>query len=158
MNWLDTQTKEILQKVGDQKLAPPKTAEFALVLVRKGQDHQRLINAIVQINKCSESEATILASRRVPATINPDLTEEEALWGYEEWSLGRHSWMRNDPFGGADTPQEDSGTMLRDFSSYLGESPMFEASGLSSTSLPRFSSLELVSLWNCSCFQLFRVT
>lgn len=84
MNWLDTQTKELLQKVSDEKLATPKTAEFALVLLRKGQDHQRLVDAIIQINKCSESDAAVLASRRAPLTINPDLTEEEALWGQFE--------------------------------------------------------------------------
>jgi hypothetical protein len=84
MNWLDTQTKELLQKVRDEKLAPPKTAEFALILLRKGQDHQRLVEAIVQINKCSKSEAVVLARRETPVTINPDLTEDEALWGQFE--------------------------------------------------------------------------
>ena len=84
MNWLDPQTKELLQKVPDTKLAPPKTAEFALVLLRKGKDHERLIHAIAQINKCRASKATVLASRRVPVTINNDLTEEEALWGQFE--------------------------------------------------------------------------
>jgi hypothetical protein len=46
MNWLDPQTKEILQKVPDEKLAPPKAAEFALVLLRKGPDHQKLIKRL----------------------------------------------------------------------------------------------------------------
>jgi hypothetical protein len=80
MNWLDTQTKELLQG-RDDKLAPPKTAEFALVLLRKGPDRQRLIEAIVAINTCSESSAAILADRATPVTINPGLKEEEALWG-----------------------------------------------------------------------------
>ena len=84
MNWLDTQTKELLQKVGDHDLAPPKTAEFALVLLRKGQNRDRLVNAIIQINKCNESDAALLARRRAPVTINPDLTEGEALWGQFE--------------------------------------------------------------------------
>jgi len=84
MNWIDTQTKELLQKVPDDPLAPSKNAEFALVLIRKGQDRQRLINAIIQINKCSESDAAILASRRTPVTINPDLTEGDALLGQFE--------------------------------------------------------------------------
>lgn len=81
MNWLDTQTKELLQKVRDEKLAPSKTAEFALVLLRKGPDHQRLVDAIIEINKCSERDAATLASRSAPVMINSDLTEEEALWG-----------------------------------------------------------------------------
>ncbi len=84
MNWLDTQTMEILQRVCDDKLAPPKAAEFALVLLRKGQDHDRLVDSITQINKCSRSEAYVLASRQTPVTINSDLTEEDALWGQFE--------------------------------------------------------------------------
>ncbi len=84
MNWLDTQTKELLQKVPDGTLAPPRTAEFALVLLRKGQDHDRLVGAITQINKCSRSDAAELANRQTPVTINLDLTEEDALWGQFE--------------------------------------------------------------------------
>lgn len=84
MNWLDTETKELLQRVHDDKLAPPKTAEFALVLLRKGPDQQRLVDAIVEINKCSEADAAVLASRATPVTINPDLKEAEALWGQFE--------------------------------------------------------------------------
>lgn len=84
MNWLDTQTKEILQKVLDPKLAPPKTTEFTLVLVQKGADHQRLVRAICRINECDEAKGSALALRRTPVTINPDLTEEDALWGQFE--------------------------------------------------------------------------
>src|SRR5688572_12179390 len=84
MNWLDTRTKALLQKVSEEKLAPSKTAEFALVLLRKGPDLQRLVDAIVEINKCSEADAAVLASRSTPITINPGLTEGEALWGQFE--------------------------------------------------------------------------
>lgn len=84
MNWLDTQTKELLQKVADEKLAPPKASEFALILLHKGPAHQRLIQAIQQINECSERDALALAARSTPITIDPDLTEEEALWGQFE--------------------------------------------------------------------------
>jgi hypothetical protein len=84
MNWLDTQTKAILQRVQDDKLAPAKTAEFALVLLRKGSDQQRLVDAIVEINKCSEADAGVLASRTTPVTINTGLREEDALWGQFE--------------------------------------------------------------------------
>jgi hypothetical protein len=84
MNWLDTQTKELLQRVGDDKPAPPRAAEFALVLLRKGTDRRRLIEAISQINTCSESDAAKLARRPAPVTINAGLTEEEALWGQFE--------------------------------------------------------------------------
>jgi len=84
MNWLDTQTKELLQKARNEKPAPSKTAEFALVLLRKGLDHQRLVDSLREIRKCSDSEAVRLAARPAPFTIHPDLTEEEALWGQFE--------------------------------------------------------------------------
>lgn len=84
MNWLDTQTKEILQRVHGDKTAPPKAAEFGLVLLRKGKDHQRLIDATAQINKCGRQDATLLTSRNTPVVINPGLTEGEALWGQFE--------------------------------------------------------------------------
>ena len=84
MNWLDTQTKELLQKVGDERPAPPKTAEFALVLIRKGSDYNRLRQAVTQINKCSEPDAVRLVRDQPPVVINSDLTEEEALWAQFE--------------------------------------------------------------------------
>jgi hypothetical protein len=84
MNWLDTETKAILQKDHEPRLAPPKAAEFALVLIRRGTDNQRLVRAICRINECGESQAIGLARMPVPATINPGLTEAEALFGQFE--------------------------------------------------------------------------
>jgi len=79
MNWLDTQTKEILQMVAEPKLAPPKAAEFTLVLVRKGSDYARLVRAIRRINECDEPKAVKLAARRTPVRVNSGLSEGEAL-------------------------------------------------------------------------------
>jgi len=84
MNWLDTETKSILQKEHEWKLAPPRAAGFALVLIRKGTDNQRLVRAISRINECRESEAIELARLPAPVTINPGLKEEEALFGQFE--------------------------------------------------------------------------
>jgi hypothetical protein len=84
MNWLDTETKAILQKDHEVRLAPPKAAEFALVLIRKGTDHERLVRAIRRINECPEVEAIALARSPVPITINSGLTEAEALFGQFE--------------------------------------------------------------------------
>lgn len=84
MNWLDTETKTILQKEHDPKLAPAKVAEFALVLLRKGSDGQRLIRAIRRINKCAEVEARELSTLAVPVVVNPGLIEAEVLFGQFE--------------------------------------------------------------------------
>ena len=81
MYWLDTQTKEILQKSRVHDMAPPKAAEFALILLRKGGDQRRLIGAVAEIKKCSESNARATVSRELPLTLDPGLTEGEALWG-----------------------------------------------------------------------------
>lgn len=84
MNWLDTETKAILQKANEPKLAPSRAAEFALVLVKKGPDLPRLIRAINRINECNEEKAAELADRPVPVTINLDLSEEDAVYGQFE--------------------------------------------------------------------------
>ena len=84
MNWLDTETKAILQKHCDLKLAPPTTMDFALVLISDASDHQRLVRAITRINECSESKAVALAVQRPPITINWELTEANALHGQFE--------------------------------------------------------------------------
>ena len=67
--------------------------------------------------------------------------------------------MRDDALGKSDSEfkVESGGILLRDFSSHLGESPTFEASGLSSSSVPRFSTLELVNMisFPYSIIQLF---
>jgi len=43
MNWLDTQTQDLLQGEPPQRLAPPKVAEYGVVLLQKGIDQQREI-------------------------------------------------------------------------------------------------------------------
>jgi hypothetical protein len=84
MNWLDTETKAILQKEHEPKLASQKAAEFALVLIRKGTDHERLVRAICRINECPAMDAIKLASSPMPITVDPGLTEAEALYGQFE--------------------------------------------------------------------------
>jgi len=84
MNWLDTETEAILQKEYGAKLAPPKAAEFGLVLLRKGNDELRLVRAICRINDCLESDGIAIARQPTPTIINPGLTEAEALSGQFE--------------------------------------------------------------------------
>ena len=72
-------------------------------------------------------------------------SEEEASTGYEDWAVNRHSWMRNDLFGDSRRALNTGGHILADYSSYLGDSPLFEANALSSSTLPRYSTLDTVS-------------
>src|ERR1043166_900640 len=84
MNWLDTETKAILQKIDEPKMAPPKAAEVALIMIRRGTDRERLVRAICRINECHESKAIDLLKVPVPVIINSGLTEPEALFGQFE--------------------------------------------------------------------------
>ena len=84
MNWLDTETKAILQKEDESKPTLVKTAEFALVLIRKGTDDERLVRAIRRINECGEAKAVELVHLPKPVTINAGLTEAEAYFGQFE--------------------------------------------------------------------------
>jgi hypothetical protein len=84
MNWLDTQTKAILQREYEPPPSPPKVAEFALVLGSKGVDRERLVRAVFRINDCSRSVALALVGQPLPLTINSDLSEEEATLGQFE--------------------------------------------------------------------------
>lgn len=84
MNWLDTQTQELLQAPPPGKTAPSKVAEYGLVLLRKGSDQHRLARAVSRINDCTDSEAEALLRRSLPVTINPDLEFGDAQLGQFE--------------------------------------------------------------------------
>ena len=73
-----------------------------------------------------------------------DDEEEDASFGYQKWSVDRHSRMRSGSSVNSKDPSSTPGYLLRDYSSFLGESPMFLASGLCGSSVPRYSNLELV--------------
>lgn len=128
MNWLDTETKAILKKEDELKLAPSKAAEFALILLRKGNDERRLTRAISRINDCGESEAAELIRSVLPVTIDPGLTESEALFGQFELiccdAIG--AFIRSEVL-------EQSGeSYLRSLFGKVSHSPEFRRRGLKS--------------------------
>jgi len=84
MNWLDTETKAILQREDESRIAPSKVAEFALVLGAGGVDRERQVRAVCRINDCSKAEAIALLAQPSPVVINADLTQEEASLGQFE--------------------------------------------------------------------------
>jgi hypothetical protein len=84
MSWLDPQTLELLAGVPPRKQAPSKTAEFGLVLLRKGTDEQRLVRAISRINDCSDATAEALVRRPLPIFVNRDLDYGDVLLGQFE--------------------------------------------------------------------------
>ena len=84
MNWLDTETKAILQRDNQPPLAPATVPEFALVLGASGVDRERLIRAVCRINDCDRSTTIELLRQPLPLVINSDLTEEDATLGQFE--------------------------------------------------------------------------
>lgn len=84
MNWLDTETKSILWKEPESKLAPPKAGEFDLILFKEGTDFKRVVRAICRTTKHMEPKARQLACSRPPYTVALRLTEAEAIYGQFE--------------------------------------------------------------------------
>ncbi len=84
MNWLDTETKAILERAHEPKPTAAKAAEFGLVLLGRGSDNGRLVRAIRRINDGTEFEAIRLSCLPLPVAINPGLTEPEAFYGQFE--------------------------------------------------------------------------
>jgi hypothetical protein len=79
-------------------------------------------------------------SIRAALNDNVGVVQDESIFRYENWASSRHNWMldRNN-----DRYSKTGGGLLIDCSSYLGESPTFRASALSTTSIPSFSTIEL---------------
>jgi hypothetical protein len=84
MNWLDTQTQEILQKARKPKPVVAKAGEFALLLIAKGNDEPRLLRAIRRVNDCNEAKCVDIAAFPPPVIVDAGLTESEALFGQFE--------------------------------------------------------------------------
>ena len=83
--WLDTETKALLRKSPPNKLAPPNTKGFTLVLLSIYR-HQpdRLIRAIQRIRPDSREEAHARLNQKMPMSLKHGLTESDALLGQFE--------------------------------------------------------------------------
>ena len=84
MDWLDTETKALLQRSPPEKLAPPDTATFSLVLLAfAGVDHGTLLRAARFVAEASDG-ATRLLSSRLPVCVNKGLSYSDAQIGQFE--------------------------------------------------------------------------
>ena len=85
IDWLDTETKSLLQPSPPEKLAPPDTASFALVLLaHRGHDHRALVGAVQRAAQTSVEQAELIASRRLPIAVRRGLTYSDAQIGQFE--------------------------------------------------------------------------
>ena len=82
--WLDAETKAILQGVPPEKLAPPDTIGFMLVLLFKGNDDARLRRALAKAGCANPSLAETILASRCPVHVSNGLTVEDAMLGQFE--------------------------------------------------------------------------
>jgi hypothetical protein len=83
-NWLDTETKAMLQQVPPGKLAPPETGIFTLVLLRKGNDRNWVIRALTRLPGMRQERAMSLASQSCPLPVARSLSLADAILGQFE--------------------------------------------------------------------------
>jgi hypothetical protein len=85
MNWLDTETKALLQRSPPGKLAPADAATFALILLAYAvHDQNLLVRALQQIAETSEGRARRLLGGRLPACVKNSLSYTDAQIGQFE--------------------------------------------------------------------------
>jgi hypothetical protein len=82
--WLDTETKALLQANPPDKMAPPDTGTFTLVLLAPGRDVERTAWAVGWICRCGEADAMARAAGQLPAVVAAGLSVEDALIGQFE--------------------------------------------------------------------------
>ena len=68
-DWLDTETKAILEKVPSEKLAPTAVAGFSLVLLYCESESEKLPRAVMRIRGCDKTEAEAILVTPIPTTI-----------------------------------------------------------------------------------------
>ena len=83
-SWLDTETKELLQHVPPERLAPPEPKSFALVALNTGADRPRLVRAVQRIRRCTQHEAERILDLPLPRTVATGLSYEDASIGQFE--------------------------------------------------------------------------
>jgi hypothetical protein len=75
MDWLDTETRALLQRSPPEKLAPPDTTAFALVLLAdRGHDHHALVGAVQRAAQASAEEAERILSCPLPVSVKNNLS------------------------------------------------------------------------------------
>ena len=83
--WLQTETRDWLEKAPPEKLAPPDTVAFALVLLAAQQiPRPRFLAALHRATGVSEEEAEVLASRQSPVVLRRGLSWADAAIGQYE--------------------------------------------------------------------------
>ena len=83
-DWLDTETKAILQGGPPDKLAPADTAGFTLVLLSKSSDRKRLGQALAKAGCRDPGVSIAILDGKRPQVVATGLTMDDALLGQFE--------------------------------------------------------------------------
>ena len=84
-HWLDTETKAILQKSPPDKLAPPTTKGFSLILLSTQHcQPERLVSAIQRIRPESSEQEIAKVGQNMPTVLSQGLSESDAFLGQFE--------------------------------------------------------------------------
>lgn len=83
-SWPDTQTKAMLDELLPDRLAPPDTDGFSLVLLLKGPHAAWVARSITHAADCSDAEAWGFSNRQGPVLLRSGLSLENALLGQFE--------------------------------------------------------------------------
>jgi hypothetical protein len=83
--WLDTQTKALLQGIDPSKIAPPTEIDFSIVLLEHGQNMELLQRALSRILEPEKQETICeLLEKPCPLVIQSSLSYESASLGQFE--------------------------------------------------------------------------
>lgn len=82
--WFDTQTRALLQQMPPEKLAPPDTGTFSLVLLDKGKNVARLMQSLTRVPGVSRAKATDLVTHACPIAVADQLSIADAMLGQFE--------------------------------------------------------------------------
>lgn len=79
MNWLDTETKELLQRLPPEKFAPPDTEAFSLILLAaEGADHTALARVVQRLADATEDGTERLVHSQLPICVKQGLSYSDA--------------------------------------------------------------------------------
>lgn len=132
-SWLDTETRALLHRSPPDKLAPPDTAGFTLVVISiYGQDNTRVARAVKRIQSTSQHASPRSLSRSLPSAVAAKLSHADAL-------LGQFELISSDAisvFISDDVFDEGSPEYLRELYAQLLHGSEFEFVSLHIESIP----------------------
>ena len=132
-SWLDTETKALLQKSPPEKLAPPDTAGYTLVVLSiYGDDNSRVLRAIKRILRTPQDAACRSLMGPLPIVVETGLSHADALLGqFELISSNAISVFVDDEVFNNASPEYLEGLYAQ-----LLQSPEFEIVSLRLESIP----------------------